>query len=219
MNVIKYVKLNRIKNSFFALLVVFLFTLFSGCKPSPKDAQQEAIKKMTSQTLGLAYLEEFKLDEAESEFLKYIKLAPKDKVGYANLGLVYLRMGKYPEAEKQLLKAIDIDPKDADTRLLLATVYQMNDEREKAILVLNEALEIAPGHVRILYNLSELYAVGSDAESKKERKKCIVQLVENVPGNFVPQLSLIEIFIQNKEADKAIHQLEIIQKQFHEFPK
>ena len=88
---------------------------------------------MTTQTLGLAYLEEFKLDEAEKEFLKFIKLSPKEKLGYANLGLTYLRMGKYPEAEKQLLKAIKIDPKDPDIRLILATVYQMNDEREQAL--------------------------------------------------------------------------------------
>lgn len=196
-----------------------MLTSWVGCKQSPKDAQQEMINLMTTQTLGLAYLEEFKLDEAESEFLKYIKLAPKDKVGYANLGLTYLRMGKYPEAEKQLLKAISIDSKDADTRLLLATVYQMNDEQAKAISVLNEALEIAPGHVRILYNLSELYSVASDSESQNQRKNCIVQLVEKAPGNIVPQLSLIEIYIQNKEADKAIGQLEIIQKQFPEFPK
>src|SRR5665647_3488645 len=71
---------------------------------------------MTTQTLGIAYLEEFKLDEAEKEFLKYIKLSPKEKLGYANLGLTYLRSGKYDDAKKQLSKAIKIDPKDPDIR-------------------------------------------------------------------------------------------------------
>ena len=123
---------------------------------------------MTTQTLGLAYLEEFKLDEAEKEFLKFIKLAPKEKLGYANLGLAYLRMGKYPDAEKQLLKAIKIDSKDPDIRLILATVYQMNDERERAISELNEALKFAPDHIKILYDLSELYSAGSDEESQKQ---------------------------------------------------
>ena len=71
-----------------------------------KQNKEKATDLITIKTLGLAYLEEFKLDEAEKEFLKFIDLVPKDKFGYANLGLVYLRMGKYPEAEKQLLKAI-----------------------------------------------------------------------------------------------------------------
>jgi len=38
--------------------------------------------------MGLAYLEEFKLEEAEKEFLKFIDLAPKEKLGYANLALL-----------------------------------------------------------------------------------------------------------------------------------
>lgn len=206
--------------NFYKLFVLTLVVLIVGsCKPSPEKIKQEEIKKMTAQTLGLAYLEEFKLDEAEIEFLKYIEMAPDEKLGYANLGLTYLRMGKYPEAEKELLKAIEIDADDPDIRLLLATVYEMNDERGKAIERLKEALVISPGHLKILYDLAELYSVSSDDESKSQRKKCIVQLAEKAPGNLVPQLSLTEIYINDKEADKAIQQLEMIAKQFPEFPK
>jgi tetratricopeptide (TPR) repeat protein len=169
--------------------------------------------------MGLAYLEEFKLDEAEKEFLKFIKLAPKEKLGYANLGLTYLRMNKYPEAKKQLFEAIKIDPKDADIRLLLATVYQMNDEREKAISELKEALKFAPDHIKILYDISELYAVGSDEESQQQRKAFLLKLVEKVPDNLVPQLNLTDIYIRDGESDKAIEQLELIHSKFPEFPK
>lgn len=200
------------------ILILFSSTLFN-CKETAEDRKQRNIELMTTQTLGLAYLEEFKLDEAEKEFLKFIKLAPKEKLGYANLGLVYLRMGKFDDAKKQLFKALKIDPKDADIKLLLATVYQMNDEREKAISTLEEAIKSAPGHVKILYDLSELYSVGSDEESQKQRKNCILQLVEKAPGNLVPQLNLTELYIRNGDTDKAIEQLEIIKKQFPEFPK
>ena len=117
------------KNIIVIFLTVLCSSLIFSCKNPVKDSNQRSVELMTTQTLGLAYLEEFKLDEAEKEFIKYIKLAPKEKLGYANLGLAYLRMGKYPEAEKQLSKAITIDPKDPDVRLILATVYQMNDER------------------------------------------------------------------------------------------
>lgn len=174
---------------------------------------------MTTKTLGLAYLEEFKLDEAEKAFLKFIKLAPKEKLGYANLGLTYLRMAKYPEAEKELLHAIKIDPKDPDIMLILATVYQMNDQREKAISVLNDALKFAPYHLKILYDLTELYSVGNDAESKEQREKCFLTLVEKAPGNLVPYLNLIEIYIKKGETDKALELLETVKKQFPEFPK
>ena len=207
------------KNISIVLLAAFCTYAMFSCKESPEAAKQKSIDLMTTQTLGLAYLEEFKLDDAEKEFLKYIKLAPKEKLGYANLGLAYLRMGKYPEAEKKLLKAIGIDPKDPDIRLILATVYQMNDQREKAISELNKSLEFSPGHVKTLYDLSELYSAGSDEQSRKLRENVIRQLVEKAPGNIVPHLNLTELLIRNGATDKALEQLEIIHKQFPEFPK
>jgi tetratricopeptide (TPR) repeat protein len=202
------------------LLLLFLCSSFLfSCKETAKDTKQKSVELMTTQTMGLAYLEEFKLDDAEKEFLKFIKMAPNEKLGYANLGLAYLRMGKYPEAKKQLFEAIKIDPKDPDIRLLLATVYQMNDEREKAISELKEALKSAPDHIKILYDLTELYAAAIDVESQQQRKNFLLQLVEKAPDNLVPQLSLTEIYIHNGENDKATEQLEIIHKQFPEFPK
>jgi tetratricopeptide (TPR) repeat protein len=207
------------KKNYIFLLIVLCSYLFFSCKETPKDNKQKSVELMTTQTMGLAYLEEFKLDEAEKEFLKFIKMAPNEKLGYANLGLAYLRMGKYPEAKKQLAMAIKIDPKDPDIRLLMATVYQMNDEREKAISELKAALTFAPAHIKILYDLTELLNAVSDAESQLQRKNYLLQLVEKAPENLVPQLSLTEVYIHNGENDKAIAQLEIIHKQFPEFPK
>jgi DNA-binding SARP family transcriptional activator len=205
-------------NKVFLLLILVLFLLFS-CKETPKDTKQKSLDLMTTQTLGLAYLEEFKLDDAEKQFLKFIKLAPDEKLGYANLGLAYLRMGKYPEAKKELAVAIRIDPKDPDIRLLLATVYQMNDERDKAITELKDALKFAPDHVKILYDLTELYSIADDADSREQRKNYLLQLAQKAPGNLVPQLSLTDIYIRDGETDKATGLLEAIKKQFPEFPK
>ncbi len=204
---------------YFFLLPAVFAVLPLSCRNNPEKEQQRSTDLITTKTLGLAYLEEFKLEEAETEFLKFIDLAPKEKLGYANLGLTYLRMGRYPEAEKQLLKAVRIDPKDPDIRLILATVYQMNDERDRAITELKEALAFAPDHIKILYDLSELYSGDTDSASQKEYKNYLLKLVEKAPGNVVPQLNLIAIYIREGKMDKAMEQLEIIQKQFPEFPK
>ena len=207
------------KNVYILFVIVLFSTFVFSCKNTEKENRQKDIELMTAQTLGLAYLEEFKLDEAENEFLKVIELTPNEKFGYANLGLTYLRKGEYEKAENQLLKAIKIDAKDADVRLLLATVYEMSGEREKAIGVLLKTLKFAPKHVKILYNLSELYSVNPDEESQKIREGYIHRLVKNTTANIVPHLNITELLIKNKEFDKAIEQLEIINKQFPEFPK
>jgi len=207
-------------NKFQWLWVAVLFAIFlSGCQNKEEKNKKKAQELMSTQTLGIAYLEEFKLDEAEKEFLKFIKLSPKEKLGYANLGLTYLRSGKYDDAKKQLAKAIQIDPKDPDIRLILSTVYQMNDERGLAINELKEALTFAPNHIKALHYLSELYAQSSDEESNRQRENCLLALVKNAPENIVPRLNMVEIYIRKVETDKAVEELETIHKQFPEFPK
>ena len=207
------------KKYYLFLVTTLLISLLPGCRNSGEKSTQKSTDLITTKTLGLAYLEEFKLEEAEKEFLKFIDLAPNDKFGYANLGLTYLRMAKYPEAEKELARAIKIDPKDPDVRLIMATVYKMNNERDKAIKELKSALEFAPDHKKILYEISELYSTLPDEDSKKQRENYIEILVPKAPANLVPRLNLTDILIRKGEFDKAVEQMEIINKQFPEFPK
>lgn len=203
----------------FLLMLTALAFLYSGCSYGQKKSQQKSQELMTTRTLGLAYLEEFKLEEAEKEFLKFIKLAPDQKLGYANLGLTYLRMGKYTDAKKQLYRAIKIDPKDPDIRLILSTVYQMNNERDKAIAELKEALKYSPDHVKTLYDISEIYSTMTDEPSKTQRELYVRKLAQSAPANIVPKLNLTEIYIRKGDIDKAVEQMELIKKLFPEFPK
>lgn len=195
----------------------FIIILFS-CRSRNKNDETSG-DLMSVRTLGLAYLEEFKLEEAEKEFLKFIDLAPGDKFGYANLGLTYLRMGKYPEAEKNLLQAVSIDSLDADIRLILSTVYKMNDEPARSVAELKKALSFAPHHVKVLYEISEIYAMNQDQESAAARKNYLQKLIQAAPENLVPRLNYTDILIRSGDTDKAIEQLEILRRQFPEFPK
>ncbi|HOW08612.1 MAG TPA: FG-GAP-like repeat-containing protein [Bacteroidales bacterium] len=207
------------KNRNILLLAAFCVILSGGCRNGGNKSGDKLTDLITVKTLGLAYLEEFKLEDAEQQFRKFIDLAPGDKFGYANLGLTYLRMAKYPEAEKELNKAIKIDAQDPDVRLILATVFKMNNEKEKAVSELKKALEFAPGHLKILYEITELYSTMPDSGSARQRENYLHTLVEKAPANLVPRLSLTDILIRNGELDKALEQMEIINKQFPEFPK
>jgi tetratricopeptide (TPR) repeat protein len=207
------------KNSGFILVAFILSLFFAGCGNSEEKKAQKAKDLVTARTLGLAYLEEFELEKAEAEFLKFIKLAPKEKLGYANLGLTYLRMSRFDDAEKELLKGIKLDPADPDIRLILATVYRMNNNYDKAVEQLESALKASPGHVKVLYELTDIYDAIPGDESKKLRKEYMLELADKAPGNIVPHLNLTEIFIRDGNSDEAIAQLETIRQQFPDFPK
>ena len=200
------------------LMVAFIMLLLINCKGREEKEKKKSLESISARTVGLAYLEENKLEEAEREFLKFIHLAPKEKLGYANLGLVYLRMGKYDDAEKTLKKALKIDEKDADVRLILVTVYEMADKKERAITELKRSLVFSPEHIKTLYTLSELYATFNDTSSQRQREFFLLKVVENDPANLVPRLNLTEILIRNNSSDKALEQLEEIIRIFPEFP-
>ena len=193
--------------------------LLGGCNRKNRKNVSDPGELISIKTLGLAYLEENQLEEAEAEFLKLVDLDPTEVLGYANLGVIYLRMSKYQEAEEWLKKAIKMDTKDADIRLILAKVYEMGNHTGKAINELEQAIRFSPGHVKSLYHLTELYASLTDDESIKNRHKYADALVESAPGNIVPRLNLIEILILQVLTDKALEQMEALHQIFPEFPK
>ncbi len=201
------------------LSLVFFFSLLIASCDSKKPADKQTSRDiLSSRTLGLAYLEENKLNEAEAEFLKLIDLAPDEALGHANLGLVYLRMGKYEDAEENLKNAIELQPGDPDISLILAKVYELNDQTEKSIQFLNEIINSNPNHPKTLYALSEFYEKSRDAESASRRKEYLAVLAAEVPENLVARLLYIEVLIQTEDSDEAIAQLEDLIRIFPDFP-
>jgi len=205
--------------SFIILVLGLLILPFHGCKQQKGSDAERAEKMISAKTLGLAYLEENKLEEAEAEFLKIIDLDANEVMGYANLGIVYLRMGSFEQAEEWLNKAIKMQPEDPDVRLILAKVYEMSGETQKAVKELEKIMEFSPGHVKSLFNLTELYASMQGEEALARRLEYTSLMAEKVPGNIVPRLNLLEILIQEGEVDRSLAMLEELQQVFPEFPK
>ena len=198
------------------LLAVFLF---SGCQKKKETNNQAYWDIITHRTLGLAYLEENKLDEAETEFLALISLSPEEPLGYANLGLVYLRKGMLDEAEDQLDKAIDLDAKDPGIRLMRARAYELNSKPEEAIEDLEEAIDIDPNHVKSLYQLAEIYANSEKPDAPDIREKYLKRIIEVDPTNLAPRMNLVSSLIDKMEYDQALQNLEEIKRLYPELPK
>jgi tetratricopeptide (TPR) repeat protein len=204
---------------FILVLAGLLLLPGQACKQQKGTDAERAEELISAKTLGLAYLEENKLEEAEAEFLKILDLDENEVMAYANLGIVYLRMGEFDKAEEWLFKAIKKQPEDPDVRLILAKVYEMSGDTEKAVEELEKIMEFSPGHVKSLYNLTELYASMQGEEALEKRKLYTTELVEKVPGNLVPRLNLIEILVTSGQTDEALARLEEIRQVFPEFPR
>ena len=88
-------------NSLLSFVVMFL-----SCSAEKPAAAPDIGDLVHHQNLGLAYLEENRIQEAKAEYEKIIQLVPQESLGYANLAITLLRQGDYSGANQQIQKAI-----------------------------------------------------------------------------------------------------------------
>ena len=193
----------RWKSSIIALLVI-------GCGTRDRNVDAGAI--LTARTLGLAYVEENRLDEAEQQFVKLIQLAPDEPSGHANLGLVYLRLGRYQDAARAIDRAVALAPDDPDTRLLQATVQRLTGKPADARRTLESALKAAPAHLKTLYALAE-------ADSGAGRRAYLARLVEAAPANVPARLAYAAALLNAGAMVEARDQLELLRQRLPEIPR
>ena len=174
--------------------------LLLGChtqQQNPADAG--AI--LTARTLGLAYVEENRLEEASNEFVKLIRLAPEEPSGYANLGLVYLRLGRYADAVRSIERAVKLAPDDPDIRLLQATAQRLGGDSNAARRTLEASLQKSPRHLQTLYALQ---AWG--------------RLVEAAPANVAARLAYAGALLDSGRVTEARDQLELLRQRLPSLP-
>ncbi len=205
------------KNFLFASFSLTLLLMLARCSSPDLDdpAVQDAIRE--SKNLGLAYLEENRLIDAENEFQKLIDLNPNDPAGHANLGIVHLRAGNFEGAEKSLLKASSLLPDDPDISLSLAVLYEQTDRTNLSRQILEQSLTNNPDHVQTLYKRAQLYA--DDTQLLSNYISNLEAVIQYAPANIVPRFYLIEALAQAGKLETALFQLMDLRQQIPAIPR
>ncbi len=167
--------------------------------------------------LGLAFLEENRLDEAEAAFDKMTELAPDDPAGYANLGIVYLRRGQYAEAEEWMVQARARNPADPSISLNLAEIYEQSEQLDRARSILEDALDRQPDHVPMLFKRARLYA--GDTDQARVYAAHLEDAVDHAPANIVIRLYYVESLVQSDAFDEALVQLAEVRQMAPQLPR
>src|SRR5436309_2240949 len=197
--------------SFIPIAAVAALAAFAlGCHKGREQNPADAGAILTARTLGLAYLEDNRLEDAEAEFKKLIQLAPDEPSGYANLGLVDLRMGRYQDAAREIDRAVDLAPDDPDVRLLQATLFRLTGHPEDARRVLESASHTSPNHLKTLYALAEL--------DSTRRREYLGRVVNIAPPNLPAQLSLAEALLNAGDTVGARDHLELLRQRLPQMP-
>jgi tetratricopeptide (TPR) repeat protein len=191
-------------------LGVIAMLLFAGCR-GREPAQGPSDSIITARTLGLAYLRDGQLAQAESAFQKVIDMAPGQALGYANLGLVHLRQGRYKDAEREIRRAAGLDTASDDIALMLATVYRLTQRPADARREIDRVLSRSPNDLRALYSVTQL--------SPDSAADYLGRIVTRAPANVAARLELVDLQLAHGAADSAAALLETLERQLPELPR
>lgn len=176
------------------------------------------------------------VSRAIQEMEQQVKDAPDDARYYIFLGTLYARVNRNDDALKTLTKALELSPKKQQIYFLLADVYLAKGENAKAFQIMQDAYNLDKTYTEAVRNLAlvlilnnkekeaedllqenfgkrvlidtqfvNAYARINDFEKVKE---IWLGFIEQEPNNPQYHISLAATYIQLKERENAISELQ-----------
>src|SRR5262245_40908157 len=121
--------MNRKKLLSISLLCLILLMSCSQEKAVPPLNIGDLVRH---QSLGLAYLEENRVQDAKAEYQRIVQLAPQESLGNANLAICLLREGDYTGANQQIQQAIQKSD-TPDARLIIVEIDDRSGKLDQGI--------------------------------------------------------------------------------------
>lgn len=119
------------------VIVISLGICLAGCSSVSPQSRKEAD---FSYKMGMAYLNEGKLQIAYVEFHKALQLDPHNKDVLNSLGIVYLQLDNADRAQELFTKAIAEDPGFSEAYTNLGLIYLRKRQWDPAIQSFNKAI-------------------------------------------------------------------------------
>jgi type IV pilus assembly protein PilF len=169
-------KARTMRNSTIRILCTafILCGILSGCVPPAEKAPQKQAEYHNK--MGMAYLNEGKIQLAFVEFQKAVQIEPDNKDIDYNLGIVYLQLEDNENAKQYFLKAVKLDPKFADAYNNLGVTYMQLGQWRDAVGAFQKAL------ANLLYRTPEkaFYSMGMSYYRLGEYKKAVDSFKDSI---------------------------------------
>ena len=150
---------------------------------------------------GQAFLEDFELIKAATEFEAAAKLSSELPRLKFLLGLTYHKLGRTPEAREYLERELNRTPDDFLTLYYLAALLEKQGELNLAHQRIAAALKQEPGNAQALeLNGSILLKLGQTAEAVRVLEQAVAQRPENSDARYLLARGLQKL---GRKADAA----------------
>jgi tetratricopeptide (TPR) repeat protein len=144
-----------------------------------------------------------RLDAAETQLQKAIKLDPMLAAGYASLGMLRMRQGNKTEALKFLAQAVQGDIRNSMVHYYYATILQSaietKDKAQWGLMRhhLKKAIELAPDYFPAHDMLG--YVALASGEDRPATEELLKKALVSAPGKREIRLRLAELMLANNE--------------------
>jgi tetratricopeptide (TPR) repeat protein len=125
--------------------------------------------------LGLAYVAESKIAEANPHFEKAVRLRPNSSAARANLAVNLARLGKEELAEAEFKRAIAIAPEDYEANHDFGEFYAQQGKIAEAIPYLEKAQRARPDSYGNGYDLALAYEKTGQYEAARRQIQALLQ--------------------------------------------
>jgi len=121
---------------------------------SPKATAKEYVYN----SLGLAYMDMGKDEEAISNYLKACEMNPKYSTPYYNMGVYYYQKGDFPKAIENFEKNVELGGEDYSCSLnYIGIIYSNEGLYDKAIDAFKRGIDLGSDNADLFYNLADIY--------------------------------------------------------------
>jgi len=170
----------------------------------PKKAVKEYQRGVDAEHKG-------KRDEAIAHYEGALKMAPDYYPAHNNLGSLYLSKSNFQSAEAQFRESVRLDQNDAQAYFNLGNVLMLTGRYAESEAVLEDGLRRRPDSAFAHFLQGCLFArTGKFDEAERSLRKAL----QLDPSMSQAHLQLVNLYLQQKRKEDAIHQLEDFVKAF-----
>ncbi len=153
---------------------------------------------------GMIFLQQKRVDDAISEFKKFLETDGNNPLGHNLLGNAYMAKGQYEEGMKELDIATKIEPKLIDAYLKKGMFHLSQGKTSEVEIDLKTAIRIAPEILNTRLILSSFY------EHQNDNAKALITLkagLANKTSDSILYYGMAKILFEDKKPNEAIRYL------------
>jgi tetratricopeptide (TPR) repeat protein len=194
----------------FALTGYFVFTSSRGAR-AQDDARLKRERLYRLNNIGVAFMEQFKHEDAVKQFKQALEGDPNFAVARINLALAYFYLNDSRAAVEEARAGVKLAPDSPHARYALAAALRNEKLYDESLAEFNKVLSIDPRDSATNIQIAQLHA------QKQQYPQAIAafqRAIESEPYNATAVYSLAQALIrsgQRDEGNKAIERFQRLQ--------